>query len=247
MKKGTVSNKKLIYASCISVAITLVLGVGVLAFYFAPRGADGVTVVIPNFIGKSEADIRSTSYIEIQREWVYSSDGDKGRVISQSPLPNAKRKMNGSQRREVTVYIGLGEKTRCVPLLDGVDELSAAKALREIGAKVRSVAIYSGDEDGRVIGSSPKAGSKIKEGDTVTLYVSRKKIPCEITVPDFVGMDISEATNLALSMGLLLDTSSDTRGAVVRQSMPSGARVPSGSYIGFKTDGGGREWPPRIQ
>jgi serine/threonine-protein kinase len=247
VKKVTVSNKRLICASCISVLITLILGVGVLTFYFAPIGEGCETVSVPNFVGMSEESLADDKFFEIKREWVYSSDEERGRVISQTPIANSKRKIVGSQKREVTVCIGLGEKTRRVPLLDGVDELSAARALREIGARVRSVAIYGDVEGGRVVGTSPRAGSEVKEGDTVTLYVSRQRIPCEITVPNFVGMDIRDASALALSMGLMLDASSDVRGEIVRQSIPRDSRVPMGSYISFKTDGGGREWPPRIK
>lgn len=247
MKSNAITNKKLFILALLSLLVPILLGIGTLAFYFAPRDRGIEVIEIPSYIGMHEDDLRDRDGILIKREWVYSSDGERGRVISQTPSPNSKRKREIGESREVTVYIGLGEKVQKIPALKGVDELSAARALREIGARVRSVAIYGDKDDGRVIGTSPTVGQKIKNGDTVTLYVARKRMNDTVVVPNFVGMRVEDAASLALSMGLLLQSDSDADGEIIMQSIPSGSRVPSGSYISFKVDGGLREWPPVIE
>ena len=247
MKSNAITNKKLFIIALLSVLVPILLCVGTLAFYFAPRERRVEVIEIPSFIGIREEALRDSDSIRLKREWIYSSVEEKGKVISQNPSANSKRKLKSGEVREVTVYIGLGEKLQKVPALEGVDELSAARALREIGANVRSIAIYGEGDDGRVIGTSPTVGQKIKNGDTVTLYVARKRINDTVAVPDFVGMRVVDAARLALSMGLLLDGDSDTDGVIIMQSIPSGSRVPGGSYIGFKVDGGLREWPPVVK
>lgn len=247
MKSNASTNKKLFFFALLSLFIPILLGVGTLAFYFAPMERGTRVVEIPSYIGMNEDDLCDSDGIRLKREWIYSSNEEKGRVISQSPSADSRRKYREGETREVTVYIGLGEKLQRIPSLEGVDEISAARALREIGARVRSVAIYGDSDDGRVIGTSPTVGQKIKNGDTVTIYVARKRVNDTVTVPDFVGMRASDAAHLALSRGLLLDGDSDTDGEIIMQSIPSGSRVPSGSYISFKVDGGLREWPPVIE
>lgn len=247
MKSNIVTNKNLFFFALLSLLVPIVLGTGTLAFYFAPRDWDIEVIEIPRYVGMHEDFLRDGDRVQLKREWVYSSNAEKGRVISQTPSAGSKRKIKVGEMREVTVYIGLGEKLQKIPALEGVDELSAARALREIGAKVRSVAIYGGDDNGRVIGTSPTVGQKIKSGDTVTLYVARKRVSETVVVPNFVGMQVSSAARLALSIGLLLQSDGDADGKIIMQSIPSGSRVPSGSYISFKFDGGLREWPPVIE
>lgn len=247
MKKCVISNKKLFLCACLSVSFALCLGLAVLTFYLAPWEDNARTVTVPDYVGVREELLRDTEDLVIKREWVYSNEDEKGRVISQTPYANARRKLAGDDRREVTVYIGLGEKQARIPNLEGVDELSAARAVRELGAGVRSVAIYGQGSDGCVVGTSPAAGQRIKEGDTVTLYVSRRRVNDTVKVPDFVGIPLSEAARRALSLGLSLDADIDARGEVVAQSIPKGSRVPAGSYISFKVVEGGRGWPPIVE
>ena len=129
-------------------------------------------------------------------------------------------------------------------------ENSAAAALRAIHANIRSVPIYGGGEDGVVLYTSPSANSEIRAGDTVTMFVARQRVEGSIRVPDFIGMGLSEAYRVALSMGLFVDgdESSVLSDIVTRQSIPDGSMVRRGSYISFATSEAieekEREWPP---
>ena len=240
--------RRLVIAAVLSVLYCTILGIGILYYYFSPRGGGTLALEIPSFIGLEESEIGSVEGMEIIREWIYSDDVARGRVISQTPYANARRKVVSGQNYPVTLYISLGEKTEKIPYLCGVDTLSAAAALRNIGARVRTVAIYGDGEDGCVIGTSPDFDSEIRAGETVTLYVCKRRVKDPIVVPDFCGMTIADAVKLALSLGFFV-CDCDGEGTVISQSLPKGARVMAESYICFETDGVAREreWPPVVK
>ena len=247
-KKGDRGLKRLGIAALLSVVFCGLLGFGVLYYYFAPRDSGLVVFEVPRLVGLDESGIGEVEGLEISREWIYSDDVERGTVISQTPHANARRKIAPGARCPITLYISLGERTGTVPELCGIDSLSAAAALRSIGARVRTVAIYGEGEDGLVIGTSPSAKSEIREGDTVTVFVSRRRVRPAVEVPNFCGMEYSEAVRLALSLGLFVSGDED-EGTVVSQSIPQGARVVADSYISFDVDGDlrEREWPPIIE
>ena len=234
-------------AALLSVIFCGFLGFGVLYYYFAPRDNGFVTLEVPRFVGILESDIGKIDGVEINREWIYSDEVARGVVVSQMPHANARRKVAEGESFPVTIYISLGERTEVIPDLIGVDLLSAAAALRSIGVRVKTIAVYGDGEDGTVMGTSPKIGCEIRENETVTLFVSRKRIKEPITVPNFCGMDKDAAVSKALSMGLRISECHGD-GQVISQSLSAGVRVVAESYISFECDGGGAIiWPPHIE
>lgn len=227
--------------------------IGVLVYFFVPRDNDTYILTIPSLVGKNEGEVKSYSGLEITREWIYSSSAPKGRIISQMPYGGARRKIRTGEKYEVKIFVSLGDKTEKIPELSGVGVNSAAAALRSIHAKVRSVAVYDGGEDGVVLYTSPAANSEIKAGDTVTIFVSRARVEGSVKVPDFCGMELSEAYRMALSIGLFVegDESTDLNDIVTRQSIPEGSLVRRGSYISFASgeekEEKEREWPPVME
>ena len=222
--------------------------VGVLFYFFAPRDNGVYILTVPSFVGKDESDVGRYSDLDIEREWIYSSSTPKGRVISQTPYGGARRKLREGEKYEVKIFVSLGDKTEKVPDLSGVSANSAAAALRALHAKVLSVAIYGEGEDGRVLYTSPPADSEIKAGDTVTMFVSRRRTEGSVEVPDLCGLELAEAYRRSFALGLLV-AQSDTANLsaiVVRQSIPAGSRVRRGSYISFmiEEEEKEREWPP---
>ena len=241
--------KRLFLWAVVLAIFCALLAISVLLYFFAPRDYDTYILEVPSFIGLDEGSIGECDRIEINREWIYSDEAQKGIVVSQVPYSGAKRKVKSGKACAVTVYISLGEKSERIPNLLGVDQTMAAASLRSIGARVRSVAIYGDGEDGIVLGTSPKENCEIREGDTVTLFVSRRRVASPITVPSFIGMEQSEAVKIALSLGLFIeDVERIGDGSCISaQSIPEGALVRYGSYISFKTGEVGmteRDWPP---
>ena len=235
-------------AALLSVMLCGLLGIGVLCYYFAPRDSGMAVFEVPDFVDRADNDIGTVEGVEIVREWVYSDEIGRGTVISQTPHAKARRKVSPGELCSVTVYISLGEKSERIPYLSGIDLLSASAALRSIGARVKTVAIYGEGDDGIVIGTSPNADEAIRRGDTVTVYVSRARVKEPIEVPDFCGRELGDAVRLALSLGLFV-REIEGDGAVISQSIPAGRKVRADSYISFQADGGVHEraWPPVIE
>ena len=236
--------KKLFIWALIAAMACMLTGMSALAYLFVPRDGDAIIITVPSFVGVSEENIGLHSGLEIKREWVYSDDVQRGVVVSQEPYAYARRKQRAGEACEVTVYISLGERSEEIPDLSGVEYLSAAAALRSIGARVRSVSVYGDGDDGTVIGTSPSFGEKICDGQTVTVFVNRRRVDEPVSIPDFCGMDASDAVRLALSLGLFV-SDGELDGEIVAQSIPARSKVKKGSYISFKTEAvREREWPP---
>lgn len=239
--------KRLLLGAVISGAVCALIGVSVLFCFFAPKNKGIRVLTIPCFLGLDGEEMGGSDGIRLVREWVYSSDAEKGKVISQSPHALAKRKVRVGASCPVTVYISLGEKTEEIPELCGVEYLSAAAALRSIGARVKSISVYGDGEDGIVFETSPSAGERIRSGETVTIFVNRRRVGESVLVPSFLGMNATDAVRLALSMGLYVSDAS-LEGRIVWQSIPNGATVAHGSYIEFKAElPRKRAWPPVIE
>ena len=241
--------KRLFLWVVITALIAVLLGISVLFYFFVPRDKDVYILTVPRLVGLKELDLGSFNRVEIEREWIYSDDAERGTIVSQTPYSGAKRKLRDGDSCPIVVYISLGEKTEEIPDLVGVDQLSAAAALRSIGATVKSVAIYGDGADGVVLRTLPESGSRIRDGESVTLFVSRKRINMPVSVPDFIGMERQDAVRLALSLGLFIGDIEENGMSerISAQSVPCGSRVVVGSYISFKT---GEEsvtecpWPP---
>jgi beta-lactam-binding protein with PASTA domain len=250
--KETRQIRRLAVITLVSFATCAVFGIGMLVYFFAPQNTYSEIVIVPDLIGCDVSEITYSDRIEIEREWIFSRDAENGKVISQEPYAGARRKVAGGQTCHVTVFIGLGEKRDSIPELSGKDQLSAAAILRSMGARVRTVSVYGDGPDGQIIGTSPMQGTKIKTGDAVTLFVSRKRVDAPICVPDFIGMERQDAVTLALSIGLYIGYIDEGEGGdiVTRQSIPEGARVLCGSYISFTVgydEVQEREWPPVLK
>ncbi len=243
------SFKCLFFLTALSGMLCALLAVSVFVFFFVPRDKDMYILTVPKLVGLDGGNIASYPDIDIEREWIYSSDTEKGRVISQEPYAGAQRKLKNGEKYKVTVFISLGEQTEMIPDLSGVGEMNAAAVLRTMGACVKIMPIYGDGADGCVLYTLPSADTEIKRGDTVTVFVSRQRAEEPVTVPELCGIRLSEAYRRALSIGLFVSSEDGEAldSIVVAQSIASGARVKKGSYISFKTEKeeiNERQWPP---
>ena len=238
-KKGKKARSLVGLAVTSGAAVLLAVTVAalVLFYYFAPPVDETVTVNVPSYIGMDEQNAVSDSQFLVEKEWVESENAQKGKVISQHPSANAKRKLTEGERIKITLRIGAGEKKNTVPDVSGLEYMSAASMLRAMGARVRTVAIYDGvGENGRVIYSSPRANAPLERGQTVTLFVKRARANKPVLVPDLVGKPMNDACAEMLKIGLRLGNveyaySSDGEGTVIFQSVPDGIYVTHGTRI----------------
>lgn len=160
---------------------------------------------------------------------------EEGQITRQDPAGGEKVKKNTT----IKVYIstGIASKEEVVPDVSNMDEESAQKALEDKGFKVgTSEFVYDdGYEAGKVIETTPSAGSKVAAETEIIMKVSKgteKK-----TVPDVVGKSDSSAQKELQNAGLVIGevgyeyNDSVAKGKVVSQSIKAGKKVEPGTSI----------------
>lgn len=238
-KKRANKSKGLIALAISSTAMTVAIAAGALACCLSPMNSDTVTVTVPDLVGKRLEGTIIGNNFETEIEFSQSSDADMGRIIAQSPYGGARRKIPCKTGKcRITLTVGAGEQRGELPDVKGMPYSCAVAMLRELGLSVRTVPIYSGDsEDGSVTATFPSAYSKIKRGQSVTLYVRRSKACKSVEVRDYRGMSLSSACTDILARGLTLGNieyengSTFHGGEVISQSLVPDTYVKSGTRI----------------
>lgn len=137
-----------------------------------------------------ESDLEMTIALE-----EFNAENPKGTVIAQLPVSGAtvKRGMN------IRVTLSKGAASATVPKLRGVS-LREAKLFLEKEGLVMGDLLWNTDEvlpDGVIIESRPENGTVMRLNAEVQLIVNRKQTDIKISIPDFVGLDYSEAEQIA--------------------------------------------------
>ena len=136
----------------------------------------------------------------------------------------------------VGIFLISGASDVAVPNLAGLSMEEAIQLIEESRLTVGEITEeYSRRVDeGLVISQSPRSGREVERGTTVDLTISLGAHLVEI--PDFVGLDLSDAEDLIRELGLkfvAVTEFSDTIevGVVISQSIPAGNRVEIGESI----------------
>jgi predicted Ser/Thr protein kinase len=121
-----------------------------------------------------------------------------------------------------------------IPTVKGKTAAQAEAQLEALNLEVNQEFRASDDEQGIVVDSDPKAGAKIKEGETVTLFVSSG--PGLVEVPDLRGKTLSEARdevegNLDVRRGESVFSKDVDKGEIVDQNPGEGTQVRKGSRV----------------
>lgn len=97
-------------------------------------------------------------------------------------------------------------------------------------------------EKGYVIKTEPEAGQQAHKGSTVIVYVSFGVEAGQVSIDDWVGMSVDDATMLAEYKNLKVETvpvaSYEDEGTVVKQSFEKGEKVEIGTVITFEVSDG---------
>ncbi len=247
--------KRLLFGAICSVLVFVFGAALVFSYYFLPIQSETLTVTVPNFVGKDEVEARVDVPFVIIKEWVYSDDTPRGQVISQEPFGSARRKIDADGGVcPITLTISLGQKTNKVPDVVGLPYMSAATALREIGARVRTVYVYDSDSESEIVlDCSPPTRSPIKAGEQVTLFVSKSRVSGSVKVPDLTGMQREDACADIMSLGLCVGeiesqySTTLPEGAVISQSLMPDIYVEHGTYIDLVVSLGSQESETQTQ
>ncbi|WP_179787455.1 Stk1 family PASTA domain-containing Ser/Thr kinase [Actinopolymorpha rutila] len=162
---------------------------------------------------------------------VYSENVRKGHVVRAAPAPRARTWRGGP----VQVWMSLGPEVHDVPRLTGTSEDRARQLLGEARLRVEEVQTAFSDTvgAGRIISTSPEAGTPLRRDGEVTLIVSKGREPVDL--PPVAGMPYAAADSTLTALGLKVtrtDAFSDQvpPGAVIGQQ-PQPGRVFRGDTV----------------
>ena len=164
-----------------------------------------------------------------------------GKISKQTP--EAGEKVSKHTKVEVVVSSGLVGSKKAIPDVRGMSETEAQNELEDAGFKVTSSFQYDDSvESGKVISTTPEAGTKAEKGSTVTMLVSQgsdKK-----TVPDVRGMADATAQSTIKSYGFNVGTvtydysDSVEKGMVISQTVEPGTKASAGTSISITVSNG---------
>ena len=202
-------------------------------------------VTVPDVRGMSEENARALLnkkrlgiHVVTRKE---SKKYKAGKISKQTP--EAGEKVSKHTKVEVVVSSGLVGSKKAIPDVRGMSETEAQNELEDAGFKVTSSFQYDDSvESGKVISTTPEAGTKAEKGSTVTMLVSQgsdKK-----TVPDVRGMADATAQSTIKSYGFNVGTvtydysDSVEKGMVISQTVEPGTKASAGTSISITVSNG---------
>ena len=229
----------------------------ILAFVFTGLivGITSVVVLIPIITNGKQTSIPDVSGLSVsdaikklqdegftvsdKQEEISSTEIDEGKVVRTNPPANIKRK-NGT---EVTIYVSLGDTQITIEDYTGKSYLEIKGKLEalklNVGIEKKDVeeGTESDYEDGKIIDQSVKAGERLSEGDTITLYIPNviSKYP-NFTNGTFTTSDIEEfADDYDLEVDIqYIETNEHEPGSIFYQSKPEGYQIVAGQKFTIK-------------
>lgn len=204
-----------------------------------PLFNEKIDVDLPNFTGmsydsiKSNAEYKSNFKFVVQEKY---NDSDAGVVYDQYPKTGKKVK----QGAKITLRVSLGVEMVAVPDVVGKSKDDAQKKLKESNFYISYRSEVTTEiPPGKVTRIEPEAGTSVKAGSTIYVYVSQEKIATETKVPLIQGVLLDEAKVLlskaVLSVGTITTEESDLpAGTVIEQSPTVDTQVKKGTTVNVK-------------
>lgn len=193
-------------------------------------------ITIPDVVGLSEEEavlkLQEEGFrIADKIETVASSDIEEGKVVKTNPVIGSKR----TKGTEVTLYLSEGDTKITVENYVGQDYTYVQGLLQ---GKLQ-VLIEKRDTDdetveqGKVIGQSVEAGTKLAEGDYITLYIPNIDKYPDFTDGSYTADDVKNYLkdyNVNVTVVEQEDTT-HTKGIVIKQSRKAGDPIIKGAGI----------------
>lgn len=216
------------------IALAFLLFVG-LSSYFIFSNAPGIfksNVEVPSIIGKLDEDYKKELDklgLKYELSGYVESDLEKNFVVDTLPKPGKVLKKGDT----VKVVLSKGIEKVIVPNLVNKTLDESRIALENSNLKLGKVEerfseIY---DVGKIIVQNPNYNSEVHKNEFVDVVVSKGSESRFITVPDFIGLDVVEAENLAALEGIQIklvpiesSVKSDNN-KIFDQSVPKGIEV----------------------
>ncbi|MBR5684443.1 MAG: Stk1 family PASTA domain-containing Ser/Thr kinase [Ruminococcus sp.] len=189
---------------------------------------------MPNLIGKNY-NVVAQEYGDVLRFEVSGSEyneADVNTIIKQSIDPGDVFRKNDVCK----VTLSLGTQTVEVPHVANINVDLAKSQLKDRGLEPKIVKTSDGEVKANyVIKSSPEEGEEVPKGSQVILYVSIGVNAEAMTMEDYVGLPLKDATVKAGYKKLKVKTepepSYEKKDQVIRQEPEKGAKIEAGDEI----------------
>ena len=229
---------KIVIWSLVSILVLLLV---VLACVFIPSFfGDVKEIEIPDVSGMSVVDaeaVLENAGLEVNNETekMVSSEYEAGKVVRTDPIAGRSAKPGSV----ITIYESLGEETYTVIDYTGEDSAKIEGILVANGLDVdivyEEVEDFEGVVEGIVIRQEPEAGTTLKKGDKVILYVPKMYE----RYPNFLEEEwtveeveiFAEKYNLIFSEPIYQPTNSYAPGTIYWQSREPGSEIKSGATL----------------
>ena len=206
----------------------------------------GERVTVPDLSKRTEDEAKAALKelrLGVNVQTGTSDDVPEGQVYDQSPAAGTKVDVH----TQVTINISSGKEKFSLDDVTGMQYQQAQSQLENDGLVVSLEFDYS-DSVGsdKVISTSPKAGSQVAKGDTITITASKGKETKTTTVPNLLGQNIDDAIQMIKDAGLTYNgKSSDysdsySENQVMNQSISAGKTVDEGTTISLTVSLGSR-------
>lgn len=206
----------------------------------------GERVTVPDLSKKTEDEAKAALKelrLGVNVQTGTSDDVPEGQVYDQSPAAGTKVDVH----TQVTINISSGKEKFSLDDVTGMQYQQAQAQLENDGLVVSLEFDYS-DSVGsdKVISTSPKAGSQVAKGDTITITASKGKETKTTTVPNLLGQNIDDAIQMIKDARLTYNgKSSDysdsySENQVMNQSISAGKTVDEGTTISLTVSLGSR-------
>ncbi len=242
-KKQKVSKGLIAAISLFSVAL-IALAVLLWTLLFPSTGKE---IEVPDLVGLTfeeallkaeEASSEEVVFTVTQDRYDYS-EKDEGIILEQTPSGGGKVKRS----REIKVVISKGPTVLELKDYTGIDYEKVALELKELGIIVEKEEETNDEyEEGVIFRQNPKEGTKLAEGETVTLYVSAETtytiVPSVLNLTEEAARIEIEESGLEVGTVTEENTSKYSMGEVCYQSEKAKNRVPEGTKINLRVSTG---------
>lgn len=189
----------------------------------------GKAITVPDFVGMSstEADSLATLQKVTLLKLTVASTEDEGTVLSQDVEAGS----DIDEKSYITLYVAKKSDKVEVPNLVGLTAEQASEVASLYKVTLLKEYTNSTEKDNKVLSQDISAGSEISQDTYVTITIAKK----QVTAPDFVGMTIEEATEIAglhkITLLKQYKDSTDADGTVLDQDKTAGAIIEDDEYI----------------
>lgn len=231
-------------ATGVMVGVAILVAIILVVVFMKKFNSSSEAKACPAFVGLTVNQIKEQYNPEDYTfEIIYEETDDYpvGEVIRQSPNPGTSIKKRNTIKLTIATEAELIE----VPDVSNDTESLAKQTLKNAGfSEIVIEPIYDDVvNEGKVVKTSPLAGSQISADETITMYISKGKEIHYTIVPDVYGYDEKSAKSMIESKNLKFGTvteasSSQPKGYVTSQSIEEGTKVAEGSTVNIVISSG---------